>query len=297
MEIKEGYMPFKGYRTYYRITNPNGSKTPIIFCHGGPGSTHNFFEIFDEFAYDDDRPVVLYDQLGCGKSYVKEDLNDDLWNKETWVNELIALRKYLNLDKVHILGHSWGGMLNIIYNVDYNPKGVKSIILSSTLSSASLWKKETHRLLNLMDNRNKNALIDGEMKHEFNSNRFQNAYDKYSYRYIYGPFKKGVDPECITRKKKCNKYVYLNTWGESEFTPSGNLSSYEYTDKLFKIKSPVLILSGANDESTPLQNKIMYDEIKTKKKWVLFQDSRHMSYYEEHELYVKVLKEFLNDND
>ena len=93
MEIKEGYMPFKGYRTYYRITNPNGSKTPIIFCHGGPGSTHNFFEIFDEFAYDDDRPVVLYDQLGCGKSYVKEGLNDDLWNKETWVSELIALRK------------------------------------------------------------------------------------------------------------------------------------------------------------------------------------------------------------
>ena len=42
MEIKEGYMPFMGYQTYYRIVGKTEEcKSPIILLHGGPGSTHN----------------------------------------------------------------------------------------------------------------------------------------------------------------------------------------------------------------------------------------------------------------
>ena len=44
MEINDGYMPFKGFKTYYRIVD-GGDKTPLICLHGGPGSTHNYFEV------------------------------------------------------------------------------------------------------------------------------------------------------------------------------------------------------------------------------------------------------------
>ena len=38
MEIKEGYMPFMGYQTYYRIVGKTEEgKSPIILLHGGPG--------------------------------------------------------------------------------------------------------------------------------------------------------------------------------------------------------------------------------------------------------------------
>ena len=70
MEIKEGYMPFMGHSTYYRIVNPDGRKTPLILLHGGPGSTHNSYELLDELAFKDDRPFLMYDQIGCGLSYV-----------------------------------------------------------------------------------------------------------------------------------------------------------------------------------------------------------------------------------
>ncbi|WP_300559846.1 alpha/beta fold hydrolase [Companilactobacillus sp.] len=136
MQIREGYMPYLGYQTYYRIVGKkSNNKKPLVLLHGGPGSTHNYFELLDDIAVDG-RQIIMYDQLGCGKSAVPS--NPSLWKKETWANELIELRKYLGLDEIHLLGQSWGGMLAFIYMCDYQPAGIKSLILSGTLPSAKL---------------------------------------------------------------------------------------------------------------------------------------------------------------
>lgn len=296
MEIKEGYIDYLGYKTYYRIVNPNGKKTPLVLLHGGPGSTHNSHELFDPLAYDDDRPLVMYDQIGCGKSSV-EGSHKELWRKETWANELINLREKLNLKEIHLLGHSWGGMLAIIYLCDYAPEGVKSVTLSSTLSSASLWRKETHRLINLLDTRVKNTLLKAEAENDFDSPKAKKAVNYYYHKYVFGPFKKNEVPECLTRKKPSSKETYETSWGKSEFDPTGTLRDYEYTDKLKNIKCPVMLCSGVNDESTPLQNKIMYENITSSKKWHLYPNSRHMTYFEDNESYMKNLKEFINENE
>ena len=51
MKITEGYMPYLGYKTYYRIAGEcSGNKKPLILLHGGPGSTHNYFEVLDRLA-------------------------------------------------------------------------------------------------------------------------------------------------------------------------------------------------------------------------------------------------------
>lgn len=296
MEIKEGYLDYLSYKTYYRIVNPNGKKIPLLMLHGGPGSTHNSFELFDHFAFEDDRPIIMYDQLGCGKSDIGIG-HEELWNKETWVNELINLRNKLNLKEIHLLGQSWGGMLLIIYMCDYNPQGIKSCIMSSTLASASLWNKETHCLLNLMDDEDKNILLNAELNNDFGSEEFIEANKKYTYKHIFGPFKEGIDPECLTRYKIGGKEAYLTAWGPCEFCPSGTLKDYEYLDKLDNIKCNVMITSGLYDESTPYQNKTLKSKLKDKAIWHLFNNSRHMSYYEEHNSYIKYLKEFLNNND
>ena len=296
MEIKEGYIPFLNYKTYYRIVNPNGKKTPLLMLHGGPGSTHNAFELFDHMAFDDDRPIIMYDQIGCGKSMI-EPGHKELWCKETWVKELENLREALNLSEVHLFGHSWGGMLAIIYLCDYNPKGIKSVTLSSTLSSASLWYKETHRLIRLLDEDIQKAISEAEKNNDYESEKSENAMQFYFHKFVFGPWKEGVDPECLTRKRPDSSESYETAWGMDEFAPSGTLKDYEYTDKLHLIKCPVLLQSGADDESTPYQNKVMLDNIKVEKEWHLYPNSRHMSYYEDHDLYISNLTKFLNKND
>ena len=158
MNITEGYMPYLGYQTYYRIAGEcRDGKQPLLLLHGGPGSTHNYFEVLDALA-DTGRAVISYDQLGCGNSYV--DGHPELWCQKTWDNELMELRRHLGLDQVHLLGQSWGGMLAIEYLCDYQPEGVTSVILSSTLSSASLWAKEQHRMIRFLSREDQEAIAE-----------------------------------------------------------------------------------------------------------------------------------------
>ncbi len=295
MNIKDGYLSFQGYKTYYRIANPEGKKIPLLLLHGGPGSTHNYFEVFDDMALKDDRPIISYDQLGCGLSSLT-DSHPSLWVKETWVEELINLREKLNLKRIHLLGHSWGGMLSIIYLTDYHPEGVITSTLSSTLSSVRLWSKETHRLVNYLSIEDQQAITDAESTHNYSTLEFKIANDHYMEKFITGSKKKTL-PECMTRPKVSGSEAYKIAWGESEFTPDGTLKDYEYTDKLKDIRCPVLLFSGADDESTPLQNKIMYENLTCRKDWYLFEKSHHQSYIEEHEKYVEKLVFFLNENE
>ena len=116
--ITEGCMPFMGHETYYRIVGErrDNGKAPLLCLHGGPGSTHNYFEVLDNVADEDERMIVMYDQIGCGNSYL--DGHPELWTKETWMSELIALREHLGLDECHIIGQSWGGMMIICFGID-----------------------------------------------------------------------------------------------------------------------------------------------------------------------------------
>ena len=295
MDVKEGYIDFEGYQTYYRIVNPEGHKTPLLLLHGGPGSTHNSFELLDHVAFDDDRPLIMYDQIGCGNSSIPEN-HPELWVKETWVRELENLRAKLDLREIHLMGHSWGGMLAIIYLCDKQPMGIKSVNLSSTLSSASLWEQEARRLIKLLDPDTEMILLEAQETDSWDEPAVKSAINEYYHRYVFGPFDENT-PECITRKKPNAFESYVTAWGRSEFAPSGTLKDYEYTDKLNMITCPVMLISGASDESTPLQNKVMYDAITADKRWHICPSSNHLTYYYEHELYVKYLTEFLNEID
>jgi proline iminopeptidase len=66
-KITEGYIPFKGYQTWYRIVGDGdeAGKLPLLCLHGGPGATHDYLESLDAMA-DTGRRVIYYDQLGCG---------------------------------------------------------------------------------------------------------------------------------------------------------------------------------------------------------------------------------------
>ena len=151
MNVQEGRMPYLGYETCYRVVGRSAEgKAPLLLLHGGPGSTHNYFEVLDGLAELDGRQLIMYDQLGCGGSWAEA---KGLWNMETWLNELAALREYLGLEEVHLLGQSWGGMLLLEYVCTRHPAGVKSIILSSTLPSSRMWGEEQHRMI----------LADGEL--------------------------------------------------------------------------------------------------------------------------------------
>ncbi|MCR4561935.1 MAG: proline iminopeptidase-family hydrolase [Bacilli bacterium] len=289
-KVIEGYIPFKGYKTYYRIIGSEYKSAPLVFLHGGPGSTHNAQEIFDKYVGTLKRPLIMYDQLGCGKSII-EGSHKELWVADTWVEELENLRNHLHLDKICLLGHSWGGMLAIIYLCDHHPEGVERVILSSTLSSSRLWESEAMRLIKELPIKDQVAINEAIEANDFSSKSFKLAMKHYYLRHV-SPPKKDL-PACCKRKKPKSE-VYETAWGPCEFKPLGTLLDYDYTSKLHQISVPILLISGTDDESTPLQNKIMFDEITSEKKWVLLQNARHMTYVDKQDEYISALMDFLN---
>lgn len=293
MKISEGYMPFMGHHTYYRTVGERTDKAPLILLHGGPGSTHNYFEVLDRVAEEDGRMLVMYDQIGCGNSYV--DGRPELWKAETWVNELIALRKHLRLDTCHLLGQSWGGMLLLTYICGYEHSGVKSGILSSTLPASWLWGIEQARMIKELPEEYQEAIKTATETGDYSSDIYQRAEEEYMLRHAAGkPDPDG--PECLLRKKRTGRESYVVGWGPNEYTPMGTLKDYDVIDKLKDIKEPCLVINGGNDLCTPYIAKVMYDNIPNSR-WKLFRECRHMCFVEDNDHYVEVLKEWLNEKD
>lgn len=294
MQIQEGFMPFQGYQTYYRIVGElDNGQTPLLLLHGGPGSTHNYFEAFDELTATTGRPIVMYDQLGCGRS----DMPDapQLWRASTWVAELQALRDYLGLTKLHLLGQSWGGMLAIIYLCDYQPQGIQSLTLASTLSSARLWAQEQHRMIGFMSATDQTAIAQAERSGDFTAPAYLTANQHFMTRHAAGSVT-AASPEFLRRPKRQGTVAYNVAWGPNEYSPTGTLKDYEYTAKLADLTTPTLVTSGVNDLCTPLVAKTMVDQL-PHAEWTLFAHSRHMAFIEEPTAYRTRLAAWLQQND
>ena len=123
----------------------------------------------------------MYDQIGCGNSYL--DGHPELWNQKVWLDELDALRKHLGLDECHIIGQSWGGMMQIAYAIDYKPQGIKSFIISSGHPSSSLWEREGLRRIKMMPQDMQDAINPALETGDFTGEAYDAAVAEYMDRY------------------------------------------------------------------------------------------------------------------
>ncbi len=108
-------VPFRGHETWVQITAPDDPRPgtlPLFVLHGGPGMAHNYVRNIAELADETGRTVIHYDQIGCGNSTHLPDAPADFWTPELFVEEFHTVREALGIDKYHLLGQSWGGMLS-----------------------------------------------------------------------------------------------------------------------------------------------------------------------------------------
>lgn len=261
----EGFLERPAGRTWYRVTG-KGGRTPLVCLHGGPGSTHNYFRPLERLA--DERQVVLYDQLGCGRS----DRPELEWSLAVFTEELEQLRQHLALDAIHLLGTSWGGMLALEHALAH-PKSVRSLILSSTLACAAEWVVEAKRLRDAIPIED-----DDEANVELERRHF--------YRGDSEPL------ELVRMREEKSPAVYEAMWGTNEWTMTGALADWDVRARLGELTMPTLVLRGAHDLSTPAIAKTLTDGIPHARE-VVFEQSSHTPVLEETERYLGVVRDFL----
>lgn len=285
MRVVEGRIRFRGFQTWYRDLGPE-SGIPLVCLHGGPGSTHWYFQPLERLA-EEGRRLVVYDQLGCGNSDRPDDA--DLWTVELFVDELRTLREALGLDRIHLLGTSWGSMLAIEYALT-QPQGLVSLVLNSPPTSSETWMAEAGRLRDALPEHVRRTLAEHEAAGTTDHPDYKAAEDVFWRRHI---LLVDPPPDFVLRgRAERGKQVYQSLWGVSEWNANGKLRDWDVRDRLSEIAVPTLVTSGRYDECTPKLAEDAQRGIPGAER-VLFEESSHSAYVEEPELFRAVLTDFL----
>ncbi len=284
---KEGHIQFQNFKTFYKIFGkPTTNKVPLLVLHGGPGSGHNYLLPLAELA-EKGQQIVFYDQLGCGESSASEDRHD--WSINLFIAELNELRIQLGLEKINLLGHSWGGMLAIEYILS-KPSGINKLVLSSSMISIPLYQREVDKLKQKLPNFTGSILEKHEKAGSTDSREYEEAYDVYMKHHL---FRGEEFPKEYTNSNRAKgQSVYKKMWGASEAFADGDLKNWNRIDDLAEIDTPTLIVSGQYDELTPWQAALTRDKIPNSQ-LKIFTNASHLAPVEVKDEYLSVIREFL----
>jgi proline iminopeptidase len=282
--VNEGFISVTGGRVWYQKVG-NDNKTPLLVLHGGPGIPHNYMEPLSTLA--DERQVIYYDQLGCGKSDRPE--NEELWTVERFIEELHQVRQALGLDRFHLLGHSWGTMLATVYYLAY-PEGITSLILASPFLNMPLFTSQIlPKLIGAMTVESQTHLknhIPGsqDMRPEYLS-----VLREYNRRYLFHK----ISPDSVRHYLAgTNDQVREILFGVDDLFPTGRIGTYDRTEALPGIKVPVLLTCGRYDECTPEFLEWHQQQIPGSKMRI-FEQSAHNPHLEEPDEFVEAVRGFL----
>lgn len=296
VKIREGYIPFEGYKTYYRIAGEcDQGRLPLLALHGGPGTTHWYLRSLDGIAERYGRAVIYYDQIGCG--YSRTPSMPDFWCEELFERELVEVRRALGLDHVHILGQSWGGMLLMRY-ATHRPAGVASMVVASSPASADVWVKEAQRLRSYLPDDMAAALIQADEDGDYDRPEVKVATAEYYLRHVSRiPESERKGTLAFPEDDPVGTEVYNVMQGKSEFVITGRMRDFDVTANLPHICIPTLVTSGEADECTPYIAKQVADGIPGAE-WHLFGDgATHCVHLEVPDEYNAVVEEFLERHE
>ncbi len=281
---REGFIPVHGGRVFYRVFG-SGDAVPLLALHGGPGFPHDYLEPLAALA--DERPVVLYDQLGSGRSDRPDDLG--LWRMERFVQELGQVRAALGMERVHLLGHSWGTMLSADYMLT-EPAGIVSLTLASPCLSIPRWKQDLDAYRQELPTDVRAALDRHEAAGTTDSAEYEEATMEFYHRHLCR-----LDPWpdwLLQAFSDANLNVYGTMWGPSEFFITGSLKDYDRSGTLGQIAAPTLFTCGRYDEATPATTA-WYQSLVPGAELAVFEQSAHLPHAEEPQAYVTTLRAFI----
>ena len=287
LAVTEGSVHNRGHRTWYRMVRNLGSPgAPLLTLHGGPGSTHNYFAPLEQLG--EERTVVLYDQIGCGRSDRPQDI---AWSVAVFCDELVAVRDQLGLDRIHLLGTSWGGML-ALEHVLSGAEGIVSLVLSSTLASIDEWAAEQRRLRNALPPAVVEVLDHHERAGTYDDPEYERAMEAYFDRHFYRGPKPRAELERMALEKATD--VYRAMQGPNEWTVTGALRGWDVRDRLSEINVPTMVIRGRNDMCTDAIAATLVRGVRGAREVVL-EESSHTPVLEETDHYLNVVGGFLRD--
>ncbi|MEO6654549.1 MAG: alpha/beta hydrolase [Pyrinomonadaceae bacterium] len=295
-EPAEGYIvtPDK-VRIFYKIVG-QGTET-LVVVHGGPGnSLESVRPDFEPLAKN--RRVIYYDQRGQGRSELVKDPKK-LGYKQ-YVTDLEAVRVHFKLEKMTLIGNSWGGLMESLYAVEH-PDRIERMILDSPAGPTRGF------LIDMEDEisrRMAKIYTPEQIERSYadrKADRWRKAKDPIAFChevymtilrvYTYsqtldGNFKGDVcagGPDSVRQQPITRDYIWKS------------LGDYDLMPKLGVVKAPVLVIHGAADV-IPIRSSEAWAAGYPNARLLVIPKAGHISQVEAPEIFFPAIETFLKGN-
>ncbi len=273
-----------------------GTGLPMIIIPGGPGGAHPGYRVFDSLTVNSNNQIIYYDAFGRGKSDTAKDIKE--YSLQRDIEDIEGLRKEMHLNKISLLGHSYGSLVAQGYAIKY-PQNVSHLIIANGFHSFIMWQENddnsNHEIKTnypevwdtLMKIREQGAISSDELHQEI--------YGRVPYAFLYT-----YNPENFTRRgskpypNPFNAKLYYQMVGkDGDFIVGSDIGNFDFRKELKSLKMPILIIAGRYDRVAVPWMQVKYKEYCPQAKFVLFEKSGHNPQIEEPAKEFKIIKEFL----
>ena len=286
-EIKngEGFVDVTGGKIWYRVTG-QGIKLPILMLHGGPGYPSQYLNPLSVLG--NERRVITFDQLGCGRS---DEISDTtLMTVDSYVDQVNKLLNSLKVDEFYLYGHSWGTMLGVDYYLKF-PQKIKGLILASPCLNAKMWESDSDSLISKLPDSLQIVLRKNIKGIQLDSAVLANAVNTYWTSFYTRKQPTSADFDSTASQVGLNVYQYM--WGDNDFFIGGTLKNYDRTKDLSSIKIPTLYIGGEYDPARPSTLEY-YQGLTPNSELVIIKNAGHVTMHDNADDNDKAISDFLN---
>ena len=266
----------------YSVKDHDFTKKPVLFLlHGGPGGCHIGYKIHSA-ALQKVAQLVMIDHRGCGLSKKTKQSDYTLDNN---IEDIEALRKHLGLEKICLLGTSYGGIVAQGYAIRY-PKRVEKLILVVTAPSFR-FREAAKKILAKRGTPQQIKWCEHLWQGDFKSP----AHVKKFFTVMESLYSKNLKKTIFPKMKIPYAHEALNE-GFSTF-----LRRFDFIKKLHRIKAKTLVIAGKYDWICPPPESRVIAKHIPNAVLKIFQRSAHSVSTDENKKYLKVITNFLRANN
>ena len=281
--VERGYKVINGVSHYYEVI---GEGVPIVVVHGGPGLDHSYFlPQMKELAKN--YRLIFYDQRGMGKTSADFDVKrmtmDDL------VEDLDGIRQAFGLEKMNLMGHSWGGLVSMFYAIKY-PGRLRSLILSNSTPASSALRDRSFGMMAQKTSRDDSLAESQIAQTDSFKKRDPSAMAKYFRLLFRGSFRDKRFADSLTLEFD-STYASKSAMVQQLYNDT-RIQTYDIHRRLNAVTCPTLIIAGADDAAAPEANEQIHESIRGSQ-YVILPDCGHFPFIEAGEKFFPLVRNFL----
>ncbi len=278
----EGLLSINGTELYVKRL---GVGEPIVVVHGGPVLEHGY--LLPHLApLAESYELIFFDQRLSGRS--APGVDSASVRLATFVDDIAAVRQALGLDRIHLMAHSWGGLLAMHYALEHQEQLISLVLLNSMSPSSDLWQEEERLLAGRVTAADSTARATLRESQAFAAREAEAIRQMLLLSFktqFHDPNRSGdldiyVPDDYVDRSRQ---FGYMMV----------DLAAFDLRAELDRITVPTLLIYGSDEPAVTLGGSALREGLQNEE-FVIIENAGHFPFIEQPEVFLLTVRKFLD---